>query len=156
DIFGYVVADMAGHDIRTSFLTSALKALLQQNCALMYQPQDTMRMMNQVLREILPDGKYLTACYARLNRQRHVLTVLSAGHPPALYLPVHGPARLLEAPGDILGVFPEVAHVPQELQVTPGDRVFLYSDGLIERPERRQLWPQGVTQLLDMAESLRQ
>ena len=41
-------------------------------------------------------------------------------------------------------------------QVSTGDRVFLYSDGLIERPEHRQPWPQGVTQLLANIADLRQ
>jgi sigma-B regulation protein RsbU (phosphoserine phosphatase) len=155
-IFGYVVADVSGHDIRTSFLTAALKALLQQNCAPIYQPQETLRMINRVLLQILPFGKYLTACYARLNRQTRTMSILSAGHPPALYIPQNGPARLIEVQGDILGAFAEVSHEQYDLKVAPGDRFFLYSDGLIERPAQRRTWTQCTAALLDVGASLRQ
>lgn len=155
-IFGYFVADVSGHDIRTSFLTSALKALLKQNSAPIYQPRETIRMLNSVLLEIFPAEKYLTACYVRLNRQTHILSVVNAGHPPALYLPRHGAPRLLEPRGDILGIFPDVHHEQHELEVTPGDRLFLYSDGLVERPEQRRAWPECVGALLDVGEQLRQ
>jgi phosphoserine phosphatase RsbU/P len=147
DIYGYFVADVAGHDIRTSFLTSALKVLLKQNSAPIYNPLDTMRMLNHVLCELLPCGKYLTACYAKLNRRTRTLSVVSAGHPPVLYVPRVGEARYLDISGDVLGVFPDVSHQQQDLKVAPGDRFFLYSDGLIERPSRRQAWTKGLTDL---------
>lgn len=154
-IFGYLVADVSGHDIRTSFLTAALKALMQQNCVPIYHPQDTLRMINSVLLRILPSGKYLTACYARLNRQKNMMSILSAGHPPPLYIPQDGPARLLEVQGDILGAFDDVSHDQHDLKVKAGDRFFLYSDGLIEQPEQQQLWTQGSAALLDVSEQLR-
>jgi sigma-B regulation protein RsbU (phosphoserine phosphatase) len=155
DICGYFVADVSGHDIRTSFLTAALKALLKQNSAPIYQPLETMRMLNRVLGEILPAEKYLTACYIRLNRQTNTISVVHAGHPPILYLPVQGPARFLEARGDVLGIFPEVYLEQQEFEVTRGDRFLLYSDGLIERPEEHRTWPQCMADLLAVSEQLR-
>ncbi len=147
DIYGYFVADVAGHDVRTSLLTSALKVLIKQNSVAIYHPRDTMRMLNRVLCELLPCGQYLTACYAKLNRRSRTLSVVSAGHPPILYVPRVGEAHYLDIPGDVLGMFPDVSHQQQDIKVAPGDRFFLYSDGLIERSSRRQVWTQGLTDL---------
>lgn len=155
DIYGYFVADVAGHDLRTSFLTAAVKVLLRQNCSAMYSPIDTMRMLNTVLRDIVPTDKYLTACYVRLNRSTLLTSVVSAGHPPTIYVPREGEARVLETPGDVLGVFPAVCHEQYTLKVAPGDRLFLYSDGLIERPRQRQSWSGGVQPLLHLCDRLR-
>ncbi|MGE3540081.1 MAG: PP2C family protein-serine/threonine phosphatase [Candidatus Tectimicrobiota bacterium] len=155
DIYGYFVADVAGHDLRTSFLTAAVKALLKQNCSAIYSPSETMRMLNTVLREIVPCGKFLTACYARLNRKTRLISLVNAGQPPAVYVPRHGAARLLELPGDVLGIFPSVCHEQFDLKVSAGDRLFLYSDGLLERPAQRQGWPGRIEQLLDYCDRLR-
>ena len=148
DIFGYFVADVSGHDIQTGFLTSALKALLQQNSAPIYTPTETLRMMNRVLLDVLPSEKFLTACYARLNRTSHTMTIINAGQPPVVYLPRNGDPQLIELGGDVLGAFPQVYHEQSDVPVEEGDRFFLYSDGLIERPGKRQTWTQRLPELL--------
>jgi sigma-B regulation protein RsbU (phosphoserine phosphatase) len=140
NMFGYFVVDVSGHDIATSYITAAVKALLRQNCSPIYQPQESMRMINDVLVEILSDGTYLTACYAKLNRTKESLVVVNAGHPPVIYLPKEGEARLIDVDGDILGMFNEVYYGQQEMKVSPGDRFVLFSDGLIERPALKKVW----------------
>ena len=40
--------------------------------------------------------------------------------------------ELVPAEGDILGVFDTALWTPQEIAVRPGDRIFLYTDGLVE------------------------
>lgn len=154
-IFGYFVSDVSGHDIATSYLTSALKALLKQNCIPIYQPVESIRIMNNVLEEILPDGKYLTACYARLNRKKKHMSIVNCGHPPAVYLPKQGEAMLIDSSGDVLGIFKDVYFGTKNLEVHEGDRFFLYSDGLIEKPGKRKIWTEGLDNLLNACDRLR-
>ena len=52
-----------------AFLTSAVKALLRQYAGPMFSPEDTMRGVDSVMGQMLGEEQYLTACYARLNRQ---------------------------------------------------------------------------------------
>ena len=101
DIHCYFVADFSGHDIKTSYLTSSVKALLKQNTSLIYKPSESVKMLNDVLMEILPSGKYLTACYARLNRKNNKMDIINAGHPPVCYIPIDGEPRLIEMDGDV-------------------------------------------------------
>jgi len=147
-IFGYFVGDLSGHDIATSYMTAAVKALLAQNCTPIYQPQESMRMINNVLMEILSDGKFMTACYALLNRKSNRMTLVNAGHPPAIYHPKDGEPVPIRIAGDILGAFKEVCFGVQEIRVSPGDRFFLYSDGLIETgSNRKSAWTHNLKNL---------
>lgn len=149
-LFGYFVSDVSGHDLATSFLTSALKALLKQNCSALYKPTESMAMVNLVLLEILPAGKYLTASYLLINRSTKIASIVSMGHPPMVYQPVNGTPRLIEQEGDILGAFEEVNFGAESLTVTAGDRFYLYSDGLLERTGSGTLWSELTEQLTAM------
>ena len=155
DIFGYFVADISGHDIQTSYHTASVKALLKQNSAPVYQADETMKMLNDVLVEILPEGKYLTACYIRLNRKRNQITFINAGHPPVIYLPVEGAAVRIDIKGDILGIFKEVYFGSHTVETNPGDRFYLYSDGLVESSKDKTVWSAGLDRIQAACEATR-
>ncbi len=156
DIFGYFVGDLSGHDIATGYMTAAVKALLAQNCIPIYQPQESMGMINNVLMEILSDGKYMTACYALLNRKTNQMTLVNAGHPPVVYHPKDGEPTLIKLPGDILGAFKQVRFGIRKISVSKGDRFFLYSDGLIETGENKEMvWTRNLENLRHVCSRLK-
>ncbi len=131
-IFAYFVADVSGHGVSAAFLTSAIKALLRQYAGPVFSPEDTMRGVDSVMGQILGEEQYLTACYARLNRQTRQLTVISAGHPPLIYVNPDGMAQIVESESDPLGAFGAAILRRHDLRVSAGGRFFMYSDGLIE------------------------
>jgi sigma-B regulation protein RsbU (phosphoserine phosphatase) len=134
-VFDYVVADVSGHDADASLVTSALKVLLHQGRATLSSPMDTLRMINGALFSSFPDNIYLTLAWVRLNRNRKTLTTWSAGHPPVILLSPGTPrARCLGAPGDVLGIYESVELEESSCSVLPGDRILLFTDGLIELP----------------------
>jgi sigma-B regulation protein RsbU (phosphoserine phosphatase) len=147
-IYGYFVADFSGHDLSTSYLTSSVKGLLKQNCSPIYQPLESIKMINDVLVEILPTGKYLTASYARLNRKTKQMKIICAGHPPVCYIPAVGEPRILEMDGDVIGIFKNVLFGQQTLTVNPGDRFYMYTDGLIESTDKKIVWSEGAGLML--------
>jgi sigma-B regulation protein RsbU (phosphoserine phosphatase) len=154
DSFGYFVGDVCGHDIATGFITASIKALLKQNCGLM-PPMESLRIANQVLADLFEDGKYLTACFAELNRLTNQLTLIGMGHPPTLFVPKQKSAYLIQIEGDILGAFPEVVFGQKQLRVNPGDRFFVYTDGLVEKTSTSSSWAMGMENLLSVADQLR-
>jgi sigma-B regulation protein RsbU (phosphoserine phosphatase) len=148
--FGYFVADVCGHDLGASYATSALKVLMSEEIASSGVPGDVMRRMNTALGSVLTEGKYITACYARLDRSRSELTVVNAGHPPPIYVGRDGAARRMEGRGDILGVFEKVSFGAERISTSPGDRFFLYTDGFIEGfISRKMSRDEGLTALLE-------
>lgn len=140
DFYDYIVADASGHDLAASFWTAALKTLITENAHPIIHPRDICLAVNKSLRRILPQGVFFTMSYVRLNRRNQVATLVSAAHPPVIVVPADGsPAYCVEQQGDILGVFDEVVFDSCHLQLAAGDRLLLYSDGLIEMEESHEI-----------------
>jgi phosphoserine phosphatase RsbU/P len=131
-VFGYFVGDISGHGVSASFLTAAVKALLRQYAGPVYSPEETMRGMDSVMRQMFGEEQYLTACYVRLNRKARKLSVVSAGHPPLILVSQSGEAQVIEVNSEPLGLFGSMVLQRIDARVKPGDRFFMYTDGLIE------------------------
>jgi sigma-B regulation protein RsbU (phosphoserine phosphatase) len=132
DVFGYFVADVSGHGVSAAFLTSAIKALLRQYTGPLFSPEDTMRGVDAVMRQMLGEEQYLTASYAHFNRRTRRLAVVSAGHPPLIVVSPSGKVQLIEMDSDPLGIFSALVLQRKDVKLFPGDRFYLYTDGLIE------------------------
>lgn len=149
-IHDYMVADVSGHDVGAAMSTAALHALIKQNCSSLYSPAELLTMLNRVVAGVVPEGRYFTAVYARLNRYRGTLTVVSAGHPPVLLQRAGGATELLWLSGDVIGAFEEAQFEDVNLQVLPGDRLLLLSDGIVDQftdvPGRLN-WSEGADNL---------
>ena len=132
EMVDYLVADVSGHDLGASLWTSSLKTLLAEYATPVNTPLDIVHTMNRVLSRILPEGVFFTLVYVRLNRRGKRMSVLQAGHPAPLLVRESASAMFLDSDSDIVGVFSDASFQMREFQVTRGDRVYLYSDGLVE------------------------
>jgi sigma-B regulation protein RsbU (phosphoserine phosphatase) len=130
----YLVADASGHDLASSYWTAALKALAAEYAGPIHLPLEIVRAINGTLCRILPSGAFFTLIYASLNHKTGRLSLVSAGHPPLIL--VHStaerPVSVVQLDGDVVGAFQDAVFGSAELTIQPGDRLFLYSDGLIE------------------------
>jgi sigma-B regulation protein RsbU (phosphoserine phosphatase) len=129
---GFFVADVSGHDLSVPYITGGLKALCATFLSEALQPTETMMLMNAALRRFLTKDRYVTACYVRYDTVQKRIEVVSAGHPAALHMTRDGNTREMDAVGDVLGMFDRVAFDSDGLSISPGDRLFLYTDGVIE------------------------
>jgi phosphoserine phosphatase RsbU/P len=77
--------------------------------------------------------QYVTAVYMYLDVANRVGRYASAAHPPGL-LWRHGGQTLerLDGAGLLLGVRPNESYAVREVSFAAGDRLLLYSDGLVE------------------------
>ena len=130
--YGYFVSDISGHDLGASFATSALKALVRVNSSSLYEPDETLRLINRVLTNIFTNGLHLTAIYCHYDRLHRKLTVSNAAHLPLIIISHDGTVQRITADGDIIGAFTAGLYTTQEIQLQEGDRFFLFTDGLIE------------------------
>jgi sigma-B regulation protein RsbU (phosphoserine phosphatase) len=98
--------------------------------------------------------QYFTMVYGLLDTRRHRFTYVSAGHPPVLRVRADGGADALEASGFPIGVGPDAAYDEYALDLTPGDRLYIHSDGLTEAANPRgELF--GVERVLEVLRAAR-
>jgi sigma-B regulation protein RsbU (phosphoserine phosphatase) len=133
NVVDYLVADASGHDLAASLWTASLKALAAEYASPLNLPIEIVRAINSSLRHILPRGAFFTLIYARVNQQTGRVSLVNAGHPPAIVSRhAAGEPTILRQDGDVVGAFDDAVFGVAELILQPGDRLFLYTDGLIE------------------------
>jgi serine phosphatase RsbU (regulator of sigma subunit) len=105
-----------------------------------------------LLRQEWGEG-FATAVYLVLNLSSGAFEVRTAGHPPAAQLHA-GSGRWVVQPsaGPILGVLQQAEFSVATGCLQPGDALLLYTDGLVETPQRDLTL--GIDKLLGEAERL--
>ena len=95
---------------------------------------------------LLPDCDFLSVFYGVINRKTLQLAYTNAGHPrPFLYRKESDDVILLKDGGPLVGAFPDMAFDAGILQLLPGDRMLLFTDGITEASrsgEPRELYGQ--------------
>lgn len=76
--------------------------------------------------------KYLTICYLLLDIQTGELCYSNAAHPSPLLLRADGRIERLNEGGTIIGIGEDVVYAEGKVQMKAGDRLFLYTDGIVE------------------------
>lgn len=129
-----VVGDVVGHGLSASAAMGQLRAVLAELLA----AEDD---LGQVLRRTdafaarMPSLRAATLVLVVLDPAAGTLRYTTCGHPPPLVIGVNGKARYLEG----TGTGPLGTGSPPVLAsstLAPGELVLLYSDGLVERPDR--------------------
>ena len=78
-------------------------------------------------------GQFVTATYAHVDAAAHLVRYTNAGHPPPfLWRSAARQAVELNGGGALMGFDPNVAYSTGEARIESGDRLVLYTDGLIE------------------------
>ena len=92
-----------------------------------------------------PDGPFVTCCYAVLDIATRTLRWAQAGHFSPLIV-ANGTSTYLEGrPGAPLAFFEGQNYESLSVEVRPGDRVLMFTDGLVER--RREHLDIGLARL---------
>jgi serine phosphatase RsbU (regulator of sigma subunit) len=129
---GLVIADACGHGIAAAFLTAMFKSAFGLFAAAGESPSHTFARLNRELARTLMADNFMSAFYAVLDGATGQLTYCSAGHPPQLLFRASGEVVELSSVGFLLGSVEETRYADGELTMEPGDRLLLYTDGLVE------------------------
>lgn len=128
-----VIGDVAGHGVAAAAQAGQLRHSLRVYAHEGFGLADSVTRLNELVTGTeLTD--MATMCILALARDSDEVRIVSAGHPPPVLIPADGPPRLaVTGHGVVLGV---LGASYEELAFTfaPGDRLVLYTDGLVERP----------------------
>lgn len=142
--YAYFIADISGHDIETSYVMPAVKALLLELLKGSEELLIKLKKFNQSICELLPSGKFITAQLLLVKRLEGVAELVNMGHTPIVYLESGKKAEIIESPGDILGIHSDPKFGFKEFKISPYDRFVMYSDGLLESYESRRVWTERL------------
>lgn len=127
-----VVGDVMGHGLNSAAMMGQLRTAVQTMATMETPPAQLLRNLDDLARRL--GENYLATClYAVYDPIRGELHLANAGHiPPVLVRAEDGRSELLDLPtGAPIGV----GGVPFEstvVRVSPGDRLVLCTDGLVE------------------------
>ncbi|MFN3659617.1 MAG: PP2C family protein-serine/threonine phosphatase [Brevinematales bacterium] len=140
--YAFVVADVSGHGIPSALLTSMTKVAFINHSGWDKDPAQVCAEVNRDFLKTLQDvGFYVTAFYAFLNLEKGCLSYTSAGHMPLLYYSAHSHTLAsLHTKGTILGVFQNPVFESQRVEMVPHDKIFLFTDGLVDIQNRAGEW----------------
>ena len=131
---GFYVADVVGHGMPAALLTMFVKQALVMRQTIgeqykIFSPTEVMTSLNLRMSEQKLSGyQFATCCYCLLNIETLELTFSRAGHPYPILIRDNQPQNL-EVQGPLLGIFEKAEYPQQTVQLQPGDKLMLYSDG---------------------------
>lgn len=165
----FYVLDVAGHGVSSAMLSFTLSKLLAPTTAAdglvrrsldqppFIEPTPPVDVLAELNRRFQDDSdalKYFTMVYGVVDPDRDTVTLAQAGHPTPLLVRPDGEVLRLGDSGFPVGMLPKVDFEQHEFPFLPGDRLYLYSDGVTEcaDPEKRQF---GLARLEDVARANR-
>jgi serine phosphatase RsbU (regulator of sigma subunit) len=129
---GILIADATGHGLPAALIASMLQMALAAQFAHASQPARVLAGLNQAL-----CGKFtthfVTAAYIFLDMELGAMKYAGAGHPPILLWRASTRKTVeLEENGMVLGLFGDATYGAIQVTMERGDRVVLYTDGILE------------------------
>ncbi|HEX8713431.1 MAG TPA: SpoIIE family protein phosphatase, partial [Terracidiphilus sp.] len=130
---GLVLGDISGKGIAAALLMANLQANLRSQCAIAAdEPQRFLQVVNRLFYENSPDTAYATLIFAEYDQPQRRLRYANCGHLSALLLRRNGVLERLDSTCTVLGMFHEWNCCTQELPLSSGDTLALYTDGITE------------------------
>jgi len=139
--------DVSGHGVSAALLAVSLSRILSPT---MVQPSllkeripeppgyrivppiEVAGLLNHQFASDASSNQFFTLIYGILNIRTRDLCYVSAGHPGPLFLAPGTNARFLAGGPPAIGIFENPVYQEHTVTLSPGDRLYFYSDGILE------------------------
>jgi len=151
-----VMADVAGKGIPAALLMALLQASLRTLISAGFRGEELLVQLDRHLYLNIPTNRLVTCFYGELDVSSGHLRYVNAGHNPPLVITASGPLRRLTGTAIVLGALPDQRFEGAETTIAPGERLFLYTDGLTEAfdPGEREYGEERLAGFLERNRSL--
>ena len=148
---GLYLLDVSGHGVVAALLSVVLSRILSpapsppsvlKQCSAgsedrLLPPAEVAERLNRQFPMDPVTRQYFTLLYGMLNPETREFRYVSAGHPGPVYLSGTAEPVILEVSGFPIGFFEGVHYEEHSVAMKPGDRLYLYSDGVTEALNRK-------------------
>ena len=150
---GFAIADVSGKGIPAALMMTSLVVAFRREANAGAPPRSVMDRLNPIVASLVSSGNFICLFFAIWNPATGIIHYCNAGmDPPVLFRQRVLYRQRLKKGGPVLGVLSQHAYREGTLALEPGDRLFLFTDGLTEEQN-----PLGdffdLTRLLDLVNS---
>ncbi|PZX09392.1 sigma-B regulation protein RsbU (phosphoserine phosphatase) [Celeribacter halophilus] len=147
--FGIFSIDVSGHGVASALMTARLAAYLtgsdpEQNLAICLggdgefmarRPSCVAADLNRLMLEEMDTDFYFTMVLGHFDRLTGEFVMTQCGHPNPVRQKQDGSARYFGESGLPIGLLPDATFNDVQITLAPGDRIFVFSDGVTECPD---------------------
>ncbi len=132
--WGVAIGDVCGKGEDAAAATAAARHAIRVLAHSNADPAEVLRGANNIMLAEEFGGRFVTASAAHLSWQAGSLQVVlaTAGHPGPVLIKSDGRAQLVPGGGVPLGIFPDPEPATLNLELSDGDVLFFYTDGLAD------------------------
>ena len=150
DLIAVYLLDVSGHGVPAALLSvTATRGLHPQAAGVAslvagpgpnpeaVDPAQVASRLNSLYPMTSNGDHYFTMIYGLLDIHTRRLRFTVAGHPAPILAPTGGPAKRLDVRGFPIGMIETAEYDESAIELRPGDRLYLHSDGLTEEVNTR-------------------
>ncbi len=155
DHLGLVIADVSGKGVPAALFMMIVKILVQNAVKQTRDPAEVLRGINEEICRNNREEMFITIWLGILDTRDGKLTACNAGHEYPIVMQ-HGEFTLLkDRHGFVIGGMSGAVYKNYELQLEPGDKLFVYTDGVPESTDaQKQMF--GLERMLKVLNEFRE
>ena len=128
---GLLIADVSGHGVPASIISAMLKIAYTMYGAVSERPDQMLHQINAALYGKFT-SHFISAQCLYIDLAEGFLHDARAGHWPVLVVNADGSFRELQPRGQVIGIRPDFWCDMEKVPVSPGQRIILFTDGIVE------------------------
>lgn len=140
----FYVVDVAGHGVSAAMMAFSAqnyllssshqiaKTIARQDGDIGIAAEIMVATHNHHFMQMKETSLYLTIIYGLIDTSTGLVALVQAGHPPPLYVDPAGTVTPIGDGGLPIGILANATYEAHLVQLVPGSRLFLYSDGITE------------------------
>jgi PAS domain S-box-containing protein len=141
---GFYLLDVSGHGVPAAMLSVSMSWMFSNmlqneggdgstlSRTQVMSPARVLGRLNNIFQEARTAGQYITMIYGVVDCNNDRLTLSQAGLPAPVYCSRSGRSETVGSGGFPVGLIPDATYEEETIDFYPGDRLFLYSDGITE------------------------
>ena len=126
------LGDISGKGMPAALLMANIQGVLRSRTIIDKNIIDCMSNVNVSMCENSEADKFATIFYGRLNSESYKFSFISAGHNNLIHLRKDGESQIYFSEDIPVGIYPEYVYNEKTIELSRGDSLVVYSDGIIE------------------------
>ncbi len=146
--FVVYTVDVSGHGVRASLLSTTLSHWFSRvidgpaNRApgtFSFSSVEVAEELNRQFQMDEENAQYFTMCFGIIDLRSREFRYVTAGNPPLVVARANGTVEVLEFEGFPVGLVEQTHYSENLIELNPGDRVFLCTDGVTEAENKQDI-----------------